>query len=250
MIVVDIGNTNIVIGLFVNQKLKNIIRLNTKDKKLIIKLENIFNSSKISKLRLENKNCIISSVSDYSEKKIINFFTKKKFNLLNVNINNIPGNIKFKYERNQLGADRIANTFAAIKKYGKNLLIIDFGTATTFDVIVNNVYEGGVISPGINISHDALVSYASKLKKISIVKIKKITGKNTKNSMQSGFYWGYTALINGVIKKIIVEKKYKPKIILTGGLSSVFKSEIKYKTYHDPNLTLEGLYLIGKKKYA
>ena len=76
-----------------------------------------------------------------------------------------------------------------------------------------------------------------------------VVGKNTKKSMQSGFYWGYIALINGLINEILLEKKFKPKIILTGGLAGIFKGEIKFKTYHSANLTLEGLYLIGQKKY-
>ena len=95
-----------------------------------------------------------------------------------------------------------------------------------------------------------MVNNASKLKKIHISKIQNVVGNNTKNSMQSGFYWGYISLINGIIKKIILEKKIKFKIILTGGLADKFQSEIEYKTYHEPNLTLEGLYLIGKEKYV
>ena len=100
------------------------------------------------------------------------------------------------------------------------------------------------------ISHDALVEQASKLNKISIKKINKIIGNDTKSSMQIGFYWGYLNLINGIIRKIMTEKKIKPKIIITGGLASTFKDEIKFKTYYEPNLTLEGLYLIGQTKYA
>ena len=137
-----------------------------------------------------------------------------------------------------------------IKKYGNNCLIIDFGTATTFDVIKKNKYEGGVIAPGIDISHDALVKYASKLKKISIIRTKSLVGNNTKDSMQSGFYWGYISLINGVIEKIIKQQRFKPTIILTGGLANIFKKEISQKTEYEPNLTLNGLYLIGKIKYG
>jgi len=158
--------------------------------------------------------------------------------------------VQFNYQSKELGSDRIANTLAAIQKYGKNCLIIDFGTATTFDVIKNNKYKGGVIAPGIAISHDALVRHASKLKKIPIIRIKTLIGKNTKDSMQSGFYWGYISLINGVIDKIIKQQRFKPAIILTGGLANIFKKEISKKTEHEPNLTLNGLYLIGKIKYA
>ena len=250
MIVIDVGNTNIVVGIISKKKIKKTIRLKTKEKKLIIELDKYFSLHNLHKYNLDFKICIISSVSTVPEKKIINFFKFIDFKLLNINATNVPKNIKFNYNYNQLGADRIANTFAAIKNYGKNSLVVDFGTATTFDIIINNVYQGGLICPGINISHDALVFNASKLGKISISKISKVVGNSTKSSMQSGFYWGYVSLINGVIKKIIDEKKFKPNIIVTGGLAKTFEAEIKYTTYYEPNLTLEGLYLIGKIKYA
>ena len=250
MIVIDIGNTNIVIGIVSKQKIKKTIRLNTKEKKLTLELYKYFKLQDISKYNLDFRICIISSVSLIPEKKIMNFFKTLDFKLLNINAKNVPKIIKFNYNYNQLGADRIANTFAAIKKHGKNSLVIDFGTATTFDVIIDNVYQGGLISPGIDISHDALVSNAFKLNKISINKIKRVVGNSTKSSMQSGFYWGYISLINGVIQRIILEKKFKPKIIITGGLAKTFETQIKYQTYYEPNLTLEGLYLIGKLKYA
>ena len=199
---------------------------------------------------LDFKNCIISSVASVSTSEIINFFKSLNLKVLKINLNNIPKHIKFNYALNQLGADRIANTFAAINKFNKNILVIDFGTATTFDIIMNNSYKGGLITPGINISHDALVTHASKLIKISIIKTKKLIGINTKDSMQSGFYWGYVSLINGIVNKIIKEKNIRPKIILTGGLAKIFQEEIKYKTFYEPDLTLEGLYLIGILKYA
>ena len=250
MIVVDIGNTNIVIGCYSKKKLNSIIRIKTHEKKLLQILNLNFKLKKIFSLNLDYKICIISSVSSNATNEMIKFFKKNKFNVLNINVNNIPKKFKFKYKLNQLGADRIANTFAAINKFKKNILVIDFGTATTFDIIINNNYNGGLITPGIKISHDALVTHASKLRAISIIKTKILIGNNTKDSMQSGFYWGYVGLINGVISKIIKDKKVKPKIILTGGLAKVFKDEINYKTFYEPNLTLEGLYLIGILKYA
>ena len=250
MIVVDIGNTNIVIGIYFKQKIKKIIRFSTKDKKLKQKLNKNIDFRKNSILKLDYRYVILSSMEPFSEKILINFFKSLKIVILNINLKNVSKSIKFNYMSSQLGADRIANTFAALKKYGKNSLVIDFGTATTFDLTVNGIYEGGLISPGINTSHNALINDASKLNKIKIAKTKKIISNNTKDSMKSGFYWGYISLINGIIKKIILDKKIKPKIILTGGLADIFRSEIKFKTYYEPNLTLEGLYLIGKKKYA
>ena len=250
MIVVDIGNTNIVIGIYNKKKLKKIIRFNTKDIKLIRKLNNFFNKKKLLKLKLDSKICTISSVSLFAQKEIIIFFKSLRFKILNVNIKTIPKDIKFNYVSGQLGADRIANTFAAINKYGKNILVIDFGTATTFDLITESHYRGGLIAPGINISLDALVDNASKLNKVPIIKTHKIIGNNTKVSIQSGFYWGYLSLINGIIKKMLMNNNIKTKIILTGGLAKIFQNEISFNTYYEPNLTLEGLYLIAQKKYA
>ena len=118
-------------------------------------------------------------------------------------------------------------------------------------LILNNSYEGGLITPGIStFLWMLLLANASKLNSISIVKTKKIIGNDTKESMQSGFYWGYVSLINGTINKIIKAKKVKPKIILTGGLAKIFRNEINYKNIYEPNLTLNGLYLIGILKYA
>ena len=250
MIVIDIGNTNIVIGIYNNKKLKKIFRLKTEKITTKKKLLYYFTKNKILDTNNEIKICIISSVVIDKDKIFISFLKPYNFKILSINMTNIDSNLKFNYQPKQIGADRIANTFAAINKYGKNCLVIDFGTATTFDIIQNNVYQGGVIAPGINISHEALVKNASKLSKIFIKKINKVVGRNTKQSMQSGFYWGYVSLINGIINKIIIERKFKPKIILTGGLAKVFENEIKFTTYYEPNLTLEGLYLIGLKKYA
>ena len=248
MMVVDVGNTDTVIGLYINDRLISKTRFTTKDINFKKKLSQFFLKKNISKFKYNL--CIISSVVPSVDNVIFKCIKKYKFKIVNLTLKKINDSIIFKYEPNQLGADRIANTYAAIKKYGKNSIIIDFGTATTFDVVKNNIYHGGSIAPGINVSHKSLVSYASKLKKISIKKVNIIVGKNTKESMQSGFYWGYVGLINKIIKKILIEKKFKPKIILTGGLANVFKEEIKFKTYYEPNLTLEGLYHIGLKYYA
>jgi len=250
MIVIDIGNTDTVIGVYLKKNTKKIFRLDTKQLKLKKNIYNFFLLNKIFKIDKNNKICVISSVVINSEKFISSFIKSNGYEILNINLKNIPNKIKFKYNSNQLGADRIANSFAAINKYGKNSLVIDFGTATTFDLIKNQIYLGGVIAPGINISLKALVNHASKLDDILIKETTNIIGKNTKQSMQSGFYWGYVSLINGIINKLISENKFKPKIILTGGLANTFKKQINYKSFYEPNLTLEGLYLIGIEKYV
>jgi len=250
MIVIDVGNTEIVIGIYIKDKLDKKFRFSTKTKKTIKLIKSEFTNQYIYKLKIKHKICILSSVVPEITNKILRLFKSLKFKVLNITTNNIPFDIYFNYQQKELGSDRIANSLAAIQKYGKNCLIIDFGTATTFDVIKNNNYEGGVIAPGIDVSHDALVRYASKLKKVPIIRTTSLIGQNTKDSMQSGFYWGYISLINGLIDKIIKKQKFRPAIILTGGLANIFKKEITKKTVYEPNLTLTGLSLIGKKKYA
>ena len=251
MIVIDIGNTNIVIGIYVKSKLSYVYRFETKSKKFLSKIKKTINKKNIEKYKIDYKLCVVSSVVPSISKTIAAFFKKIGLKAYNINYSNISTNIKFKIDNlKELGNDRIVNTIAAIEKYGKVCLILDFGTATTFDIIKNNAYQGGIIAPGVTISHDTLVKNASQLNKISISKTKKIVGKNTTQAMKSGFYWGYASLINGIIEKTINEKKYLPTLILTGGLATTFKEQIEMKYYYEPNLTLQGLDLIGLKKYA
>ena len=141
MIVIDIGNTDIVIGIYTKNKLDKILRFNTKTKKTIELIKSRFTNQYIHRLKIKYKICILSSVVPEINNKILSLFKSLKFKVLNININNIPFDVQFNYESKELGSDRIANTLAAIQKYGKNCLIIDFGTATTFDVIKNNKYK-------------------------------------------------------------------------------------------------------------
>ena len=118
--------------------------------------------------------------------------------------------IKIKINKYQVGSDRLANALS-VADLKKNFIIIDFGTATTFDVIIKNQYMGGVIAPGVRLSLDTLITKASLIKPLSLKKIKSIVGKNTKEAVRSGFYWGYIGLINNIIRLII--EKYKKTLI-------------------------------------
>ena len=171
MIVIDVGNTNIVIGIYLDKKIDKVNRFNTKDNNISQSLKNLFNHRNISKYNLDYKICIISSVVPSIDKKIIFFFRSLNFKVLNVKISNIPQNIKFHYKSGQLGSDRIANTYSAIKKYGNNSIVIDFGTATTFDVIKNNY-------------HNLISIYTKSLMFIG----EKITVKMDNNSSISGIF--------------------------------------------------------------
>ena len=193
---------------------------------------------------------IISSVVPNLNTLILKILKINNINGLIVRSKNILSFLKIEYNLNEIGADRIANSIAVIKNKINNSVVIDFGTATTFEVLKGGIFLGGLIFPGVNLSKNTLIKKTSLLKNTEVIKTKKAVAKNTKESIQSGFYWGYLFAINGIIKKITNEKKFKPRIILTGGLANIFKNDIKPKPIVKPNLTLEGLQVIGKLYYA
>ena len=252
MILIDIGNTNIVFAVSANNLIKKIIRINTKQNK--IKLKTLINSIIVnysSIKRLDNdKIAIISSVVPSLNYLIINILKKNLIKGLIIKSKDILPFLKINYNLKEIGADRLANSTAIIINKISNSIVIDFGTATTFEVIKNNIFLGGIIFPGINLSKNTLINEASLLKNTTFMKTKRVVANNTKKSIQSGFYWGYLLAINGLIKKISKENKFKPKIILTGGLANIFKNDIKPKPIIKPNLTLEGLQIIGSSHYA
>ena len=247
MIIIDLGNTDVVIGFFNNKRIIKSIRFKTKDFKYNKKIKLIIeNSIKKTKLLSDIALVVLGSVVPKKNLEIKKISKHIGYNLLNIENKKIIFKINYIFRSIKgLGADRIANTIAAIKYYGKNIIVLDFGTATTFDIIKNSKYIGGVISPGIQVSNYALSESAAKLKTIKIIKNYNIAGRNTEKAMQNGFYWGYVSLINGIISKIIKQNNFKPKLILTGGLAKIFCKEIKLKAIIDQNLTLKGLYHIG-----
>ena len=141
-----------------------------------------------------------------------------------------------------MGSDRIANAVGVYKKYKLNCIVLDFGTATTFDVVTKNgIYNGGIIAPGINLSLKSLVKSANQIPIFSIKKQDKIIGKNTVEALRSGFYWGYVGLINNIILKIEKETKKKYKVIFTGGYADLFKTSIKRPFTIDKHITIKGI---------
>lgn len=145
----------------------------------------------------------------------------------------------------EVGADRLVNTIAAHDRYGGDLIVVDFGTATTLDVIAHDgAYVGGAIAPGINLSLDALHSAAAHLPRIDVTMPPQVLGRNTVHCMQTGIYWGYIGLIEGIASRIATERGTTLRVIATGGLSPLFTRGSDIIESFDPDLTMHGLVLI------
>jgi type III pantothenate kinase len=161
----------------------------------------------------------------------------------------IKTGLDIKYDNpKEVGADRIVNAVAAIHKYGSPLIIVDFGTATTYCYITEDKqYLGGAIAPGIGISTEALYTRAAKLPRIEIVRPEGVVGRNTVSAMQSGILYGYVGQVEGIVNRMKNESKQTPTVIATGGLASLIAQESSVIDIVDPFLTLKGLQLIYKR---
>jgi len=153
---------------------------------------------------------------------------------------NLKKIIKIKVNSKEIGSDRLSNAISVLDNKN-NFIVVDFGTATTFDIVIKNNYLGGVIAPGVSLSLNTLISKASLIPKLNLKIVNNVIGKNTKSAVRSGFYWGYTGLINNIINKIIKQTNKNYKIVLTGGFSHLFKRTIPANIMIDRDLTINGL---------
>jgi type III pantothenate kinase len=149
----------------------------------------------------------------------------------------------------EMGSDRIANSLAATVMYGSPVIAIAFGTATTFDVVVDNVYIGGCIAPGLGISADALFSLAARLYQVELVRPPKVIARNTVHHMQAGVIIGYTGLVEGIVSRMHAELGTTCPVVVTGGLADVIAKETTIITAVEPNLTLNGLRMIFERNH-
>ncbi len=254
LLVIDVGNTNIVFGVYRDKELLYDWRIATERDRTSdeygLLFEQIFRYHGLS--LKEVKNVIISSVVP-PLMHTLPAMSIKYFGIDPIVVG--PGvktgmNIKYDNPR-EVGADRIVNAVAAYEKYGGPLIIVDFGTAITFCAVSKEGdYLGGAITPGIKISAEALFMRTAKLPKVEIAKPEKVIAKNTTNSIQSGLVFGYIGMVDYIIEKMIKEMEQdegKVNIIATGGFSSLIASESKYIKKIDKLLTLDGLRIVFER---
>jgi type III pantothenate kinase len=242
----DIGNTLTKICLVSkNSKIIKEYSVETNELFKKIKLNKFF--IPILKKKIKKK-ILFSSVVPKIYKKINKFLITKNFRCLEVKNLHLKNIIKINIDNhNQLGSDRVANAIGAFKLYKTNCLIVDFGTATTFDIVTKSgTYEGGVIAPGIKLSILNLSRTASALPIFGLKSNLRVYGKNTKDALNAGFLWGYQGLISNIIKKINLKFKTKFKIILTGGYAPMFAKFINNNSTIDKHITIKGIMFIYK----
>ena len=255
VLLIDVGNTNIVLGVYKEGKFVADWRLSTDSKKTSdeygIQVKQLFVQSNLS--AEDVKGVIVSSVVPnimYSLEHMI----RKYFNMNPIVVGpGIKTGINIKYDNpKEVGADRIVNAVAAHEMYKKSLIIIDFGTATTFCAVTENGdYLGGTICPGIKISSDALFERAAKLPRVELTKTPNVICKNTVSSMQAGIIYGYIGQVKYIVSKMKQEMialgEKEPYVIATGGLAKMIYDECRCIDKIDPYLTLEGLRIIYEK---
>ena len=243
-IIGDIGNSSTRICIL-NYRSKILKSLIFDTKKIYLKgyIKKIFQKLYKKNIRRE---VLFSCVVPTAFKKIKNILKKTNYKILEIKSLNLKKIIKINIKNiKQLGSDRIVNSVEAKRFY--NCLIVDFGTATTFDIVRQGAYEGGVIAPGVNLSIKNLSQSTALLPIFNLKNKQKSYGKNTKDALNAGFIWGYDGLINNIINKITHNWKMNYKIILTGGYANLFKKVIKRRVIVDQNITIKGISKVYKE---
>ncbi len=246
LLVVDVGNTNVVFAVYDGEKQRGLWRCHTDTARTGDEyLAFLSQHFELKHLKISDiDDVIVSSVvpdADFAiEKMAVDGFGCKPI-FAGRDTGDIGVGIKID-RPSELGADRLVNTFAVRQEYGGPAIVIDFGTATTFDVVdETGAFCGGAIAPGPNLSMEALYMAAAKLPRVGVEKPQKAIATNTVEAMRVGVYWGYVGLIEKILSATIAEMPIKPKIIATGGLAGLFKSDIPAIEHIDDNLTLKGL---------
>ena len=253
LFVIDVGNTNTVLGIYEGDRLLKDWRIrtvpNTTEDEFCVLVGSLFagNGFDTEKINKTVISCVVPPMVT-----ILDAFCRKYLNHSPLWISaETVKKMPICYDTpGEIGADRIVNAVAAFHKYKTGLIIIDFGTATTFDVISEKgEYLGGAISPGIMIAAEALYTHASKLPRVEIFKPPgKVIGRNTSQSIQSGIIFGYAGMVDGIVGQIKSERPGILKVVATGGLAPLMQDVAKTIETVEPTLTLEGLRILGSEE--
>jgi len=253
LLAVDTGNTHTVLGLFDGERLAADWRIATRKDETTDELGALFRALFAGE-GLETSSVdgvVVSSVvPDWNG--ILAATARRTFGCDALFV--APGiktGLPILYENpHEVGADRIVNAVAAVHRFGAPVVVLDFGTATTFDVVsARGEYLGGVIAPGLGISAEALFQRAARLMRVDVKKPARIIGRTTEESVQAGLFHGYVSLVEGVVRRLRTELGVDAPVVATGGLAAVFHAELSFLTAVDPHLTLLGLRLIWDKNH-
>ncbi|WP_322631341.1 type III pantothenate kinase [Aedoeadaptatus coxii] len=251
LLAIDVGNTNIVFGAFKGRELIHDWRIASDQKKTSdefgMLVTEMLNNVQLKPVDIEAviMSSVVPNIMHTMQNMIVKYFHQYPM----IVGAGVKTGINIRYDNpREVGADRIVNAIAAVERYGGPCIIIDLGTAITFCVVDDKKnYLGGLILPGISISADALVSRTSKLPKIEIIKPEKVIGKTTVSSMQKGLYYGFSSMIDGIVKHICDEIQMDPSdvhVIATGGFSNLLVSDSAYDIIIDRDLTMDGLRIL------
>jgi len=251
ILVVDVGNTNIVLGLYEKRELKQHWRLSTNRSSTVdeygILITSLFQHAHVRASEIEGVilSSVVPPIMNILESLFVQYVGRQPI----VVGPGVKTGLNIRYENpKEVGADRIVNAVAGIEKYGSPLILVDFGTATTFDYIdASGAYIGGAIVPGIGIAAEALFQRAAKLPRIELAKPRMVVGRNTVAAMQSGIIYGYAGQVDGIVRRIMREYPGKPRVIATGGMAELIAAESETIEEVDPLLTLEGLRIVYER---
>jgi type III pantothenate kinase len=251
ILVIDVGNTNIVLGVYERDRLIRHWRITTHKQQTEdeygLMISGLFRQAGLSPSDVEGImiSSVVPSLMFALERMCTKYFGKEPL----IVGPGLKTGLPIHYENpKEVGADRIVNAVAAVAEYHPPLIIVDFGTATTFCYIdEKGQYLGGAIAPGIQISTEALYHYASKLPRIDLKYPGRVIGRNTVEAMQSGILFGYVGLVDGVVARMMEDRQETSTVIATGGLADLIGKHSAYIQHIDPFLTLKGLYLLYQR---
>lgn len=248
LLAIDVGNTNIVIGVYLDEKLQKSWRIKTDARATADELNLIFRSLLVDEPKVTGISLCstVPAVLTELRKMFAKSFQDVKIVIIEPGIKTgVPVLID---NPKEVGADRIANSLAAFSRHGGPCAVVDFGTSTNFDVVSEKgEFLGGALAPGIEISLDALANRAAQLRKVELSKPRSVIGKGTVEALQSGALYGFTGQVDGIIRRIVDEIGPLKAVIATGGLAGIVVEESETITHHEPDLTLEGLRLVFEK---